>query len=210
MKQTARNQLQGTTQLSAKKATPTNVSDIAHLLPKTEVTAIENTTPSLDPINAAFFAKYGFTVSDAPVAIQRINERLMRYEAAMGTTVVIHDPREGAEHQMQLFNTFMRALGEQNNDLFMAIDLILARMHLGRDGVYSSRLVYRFIKNIKRDQTEITSYLKILEIFILISDPSQRVSLATSGRIRQAVAIIDPRYRDAAFALVTYLSQYQS
>ena len=208
MSQTARNKNSNKTATTAK---PTSIADIANLLPKVAPTAIVDTAPRvLDPIDQAFMAKYGVTLADAPINIQRINERLMKYEAAMGPTVTIHDQRDGAESQLQLFNTFMRALGEKDNNLFMAIDLILARMHLGRDGVYSSRLVYRFIKNIKRDQTEVNSYLKILEIFILISDPAQRISLAGSGRIRSAVAIIDPRYRDAAFALVTYLSQYQS
>lgn len=191
--------------------TTATLDDISHLLPKTEITAIEsNATQIHDPIDAAFITKYGFDLAGAPIEIKRINERLIRYEEAMAPNVAILDTRVGADNQLQLFNTFMRALGEQGNNLFMAIDLILARMYQGRDGVYSSRLVYRFIKGIKRDSAEVNSYLKILEIFLLIADPSQRISLAASGKVRSAVAVIDPRYRDAAFALVTYLSQYQS
>lgn len=185
-------------------------SDISHLLPKAPVGAIETPVVEVSAIDKAFISKYGFPLSGAPVVIQRIADRLDRYEAAMGPLVTIHDPREGADHQLQLFNTFMRALGESGDNLFMAVDLILARMYMGKDGVYSSRLVYRFIKGIKRDEGEVNSYLKILEIFLLLADPAQRVTHAGSGKIRAAVSIIDPRYRDAAFALVTYLSQYQS
>ena len=135
---------------------------------------------------------------------------MLKYERDMAPNAVVYSANDGADNQLYLFNTFMRALGGQGNDLYMSVDIILAHIYSLRETVYSTRMVYRFIKNIKRDFSEVDSYLKILEIFLQISEPSRRAELSNSQTIRSAVNNIDPRYKDAAFALVTYLSQYKS
>lgn len=190
--------------------------DISSLLPQEELQAFDTeAAPQLkeadiDPIELAFKAKYGITIAEAPKAVKTIHERLVKYERDMAPNAVIYSATDGADNQLYLFNTFMRALGGQGNDLYMSVDIILAHIYSLRETVYSTRMVYRFIKNIKRDFSEVDSYLKILEIFLQISEPSRRAELSNSQTIRSAVNNIDPRYKDAAFALVTYLSQYKS
>lgn len=190
--------------------------DISSLLPQEELQAFDTeAAPQLkesdiDPIELAFKAKYGITIVEAPKAVKTIHERLVKYERDMAPNAVIYSANDGADNQLYLFNTFMRALGGQGNDLYMSVDIILAHIYSLRETIYSTRMVYRFIKNIKRDFSEVDSYLKILEIFLQISEPSRRSELSNSQTIRSAVNNIDPRYKDAAFALVTYLSQYKS
>lgn len=190
--------------------------DISSLLPKTELQALDTESApqikedELDPVETSFKAKYGISIDEAPKHVQTIHTRLLKYESDMAPNAVVFSANDGADNQLYLFNTFMRALGGTGNDLYMSVDIILAHMYSLRETVYSTRMVYRFIKNIKRDFSEINSYLKILEIFLQISEPARRVELSNSQTIRSAVNDIDPRYKDAAFALVTYLSQYKS
>lgn len=206
---TGRNQAPSATSLG------TSVRSNEDLLPKTALVGLENDTPQVslvdtDPVEAGFQSKYGMSIAEAPKLAGTIHERLLKYEKEMAVNAVIYSPNDGADKQLHLFNTFMRALGASGNELYMAVDIILAHIYVGRDTVYSTRMVYRFIKNIKRDFSEVDSYLKILEIFLQISEPSRRVELSNSKNIRTAVANIDPRYKDAAFSLVTYLSQYKA
>ena len=196
--------------------TQAQADDISNLLPKEDLQAFDTEVApqvkeaEIDPIETAFKAKYGISITDAPKQVQTIHTRLIKYERDMAANAVVFSANDGADNQLYLFNTFMRALGGVGNDLYMSVDIILAHIYSLRETVYSTRMVYRFIKNIKRDFSEVDSYLKILEIFLQISEPSRRAELSNSQTIRSAVNNIDPRYKDAAFALVTYLSQYKS
>ena len=188
----------------------------ADLLPSGELLGFDTASvpqvleAAIDPVEAGFKTKYNLELSQAPKIVQTIHERLQKYERDMADNVPIYSPADGADNQLYLFNTFMRALGAEGSDMFMAVDVILGHIYAKRESTYSTRMVYRFIKNIKRDYNEVDSYLKILEIFLQISDPARRVELVNSKTVRNAVANIDPRYKTAAFALVTYLSQYKA
>lgn len=189
--------------------------DNSNLIPQEALQGFDLDVPQvkeadLDHVQLAFKAKYNIDIAQAPKLVTTIHERMLKYEREMAPNVTIYSPADGADKQLHLFNTFMRALGATGNDLYMAVDVILAHIYSLRETVYSTRMVYRFIKNINRDFSEVDSYLKILEIFLQISEPSRRVELSNSKTIRSAVANIDPRYKDAAFALVTYLSQYKA
>lgn len=199
---------------TGRNTTPTTTpktDDLSAFLPQTPVEEIqvETSQVKIDPIEHGFLLKYNISIADAPQLVQTIHERMSTYERKMSPISVIYSDAEGADNQLLLFNTFMRALGGQGNDLFMAVDVILAHINQYADGTYSSRMAYRYIKNIKRDQSEIDSYLKVLEIFLQIANPTGRVEFANSAKIRTAIATMDPRYKDAALALVTYLSQYK-
>lgn len=191
-----------------------NPLDISSLLPSTPLEGFDTeAAPQVleqDTVKLAFRTKYGMELEAAPKQVVAIHERLLKYEKDMAPNAVIYADSDGADNQLYLFNTFMRALGFSGNELYMAVDIILAHMYKLRDTVYSTRMVYRYIKNIKRDFSEVDSYLKILEIFLQIAEPAKRIEMSNSKTIRSAVANIDPRYKDAAFNLVTYLSQYKA
>lgn len=188
-------------------STPTDTSDIADLLPKGEIELLSPEALGMTTIETNFFQKYRIAIADAPKGVQTVHTRMLQYVKSMDVNVPIAEPSVGAQNQIYLFQTFMKALSQKDNDLFMAIDLVTAHIREGASGVFSDRMVYRFIKNIKRDAEEVQSYLKILEIFVLISNPLKRQEVVKSNLVRNAVGAIDPRFKDAAFSLVTYLSQ---
>lgn len=185
-------------------------SGIEHLLPKGDLAVLTAIDLGLSKVEVEFLQKYSINLSEAPVEVVSVHERMLKYKSMMGPNVVIYDPREGAQNQLFLFQTFMRALSQQDNSLFMAVDVIIGHIREGLNDVFSSRMAYRFIKNIQRDGEEVNSYLKILEILLLVADPTKRAGVVSRGIVRGAVSAIDPRYKDAAFSLVTYLSQDHS
>ena len=190
-----------------KTSTQQSTEGIDDLLPKGDLATLTPTDLGMTSIETMFYSKYKIKIEDAPRNVRVVHERMMTYIKGMDVNVPIFDPRVGAQNQVYLFQTFLKALSQTDTDLFMAVDLIVAHIRENAKGAFSSRMVYRFIKNIKRDQEEVQSYLKILEIFILISDPTKRNEVAKGGIVRNAVGAIDPRFKDAAFNLVTYLSQ---
>lgn len=185
--------------------TPSN--DVSDLLPKGDLKALSAEALGMSLIESEFFKKYKVEIKDAPKSVQTVHERMLKYSESMDVNVPIYSGDEGAQNQLYLFQTFMRALSLTDNQLFMAVDLVIAHIRNKLDTVFSSRMAYRFIKFIKRDAEEVNSYLKLLEIFLLISDPAKRNDVVSKGLVRATVAAIDPRYKDATFNLVTYLSQ---
>lgn len=185
--------------------------DISHLLPQGEIQPMsDSTTEPMDEINIAFFAKYQKTIDQAPKVVQTMHTRMQKYESLMGPNCVIHEQTKGAEHQVFLFNTFMRALGERGENLFMCVDVILAHINQHIRSTFSDTMAFRFIRFIKRDRDEVNTYCTVFRVLLQIAPPTTRMSAANSPQVKNAVGNIDPRYREAAFALVTYLSQYKT
>lgn len=162
----------------------------------------------LSDVETRFALRFNVALSDAPEPVLQVNRSMLRYISLMNPNAQVLSSKEGADNQMILFNAFMRALSLTGDAMFMAVELILLYINDSRTTTFSNDMVYRYVQNIQRGVEETTTYLKILEIFLLICDPTTRNQMVVGGRIREAVGLIDPRYVAASAALVTYLSQY--
>lgn len=162
----------------------------------------------LTPLEEFCLSRFNTKQEDLSPNVQTIITRMETYISKMNGRVPISTTAEGAENQLWLFNTFLRALSYESNDLFQAMDILLFIVNLHRGDTFRDEMVYRFIPYIKRPATEINTYSKILEILLKISNPLQRSEYARSGQVKKVISLIDPSYKQATFALVNYLSQY--
>lgn len=162
----------------------------------------------LTPLEEFCLSRYQVKPDQLSDNVKTIITRIETYVSKMNGRVPINSTTEGAENQLWLFNTFLRALGYESNDLFQALDILLFLINLHRGDTFRDEMVYRFIPYIKRPATEINTYSKILEIMLKISNPLQRSEYARSGQVKRVISLIDPSYKQATFALVNYLSQY--
>lgn len=200
---TVRQQLNSTT-------TTTTEEDIKALLPEGELGGEDlfKEAVQLTPLEEFCLRRFNIAQADLSPNVKTIITRMETYIEKMNGTVPISSTTEGAENQLWLFNTFLRALGYESNELFQALDIILFLINLHRGDTFRDEMVYRFIPYIKRPATEINTYSKILEIILKISNPIQRSEYARSGQVKKVISLIDSSYKQATFALVNYLSQY--
>lgn len=165
-------------------------------------------TPKLT-VNEFLIQEYGIPLEKASPQVKMIDERMKTYIERMNGRVQITDPRDGGQNQNHLYTTLLRALSEKDNDLFMCVDVILTYIHLNRDDTFSDRMVYRFGNHFPDAETRLQTFLNILEVFILLSNPTTRAAYATSDLVRHTVGrLADSPMIKNIHGLVTYLSHY--
>lgn len=199
------------TQSAPAAATITTPLDVTAMIPEGPLPDLgEVKEPTVtELIEAGFKSKYGIELKDAHSNVVRIHDRLVAYEKAMNAKNVMN-AKDGANHQVQLFNTILIGLGYLEEQMLQAVDIILMHLWSGRNDAFSSRMIYRFSSSIQRDINDVHNWQKILELMIQISNPANRGTMANEGNIRKIVGTIDERYNDVAFSIVRYLAQYQN
>mgnify|MGYP001761674460 CR=1 FL=1 len=213
-KQTARQRNQAQAAQTS-KPTSTQATDadelyrIAQSMNENEVQGLTvEAVEEISPIDAFTLAAYGTKLVDQSANVNKIVERMNVYMGKMNSRTPISSAKEGAENQVYLLNTFMRALSYEGSDMLRSVDLILFLIHANRNDSFRDDMVYRFIPFIQRQATDVNTFTKVLEIFLKLSNPATRAIQAGDGSIKKALTLIDPSYKQVTFALVTYLSQY--
>lgn len=183
--------------------------DISNLLPSGELPELNlGEQVTLTPLDEFCLARWNVRQEDLPANIIVIISRMEEYIKRMNGKVVIPSTTIGAENQLYLINTFMRALSYENDEMIRSLDVLLFIMNENRNDTFRDEMVYRFIPFIRRPGEDLDAYAKILEILLKIASPLERSQMARSDRVKRAITLINPTYKQATFALVTYLSQY--
>ncbi len=183
--------------------------DISNLLPSGELPELNlGEQVTLTPLDEFCLARWNVRQEDLPANIIVIISRMEEYIKRMNGKVVIPSTTIGAENQLYLINTFMRALSYENDEMIRSLDVLLFIMNENRNDTFRDEMVYRFIPFIRRPAEDLDAYAKILEILLKIASPLERSQMARSDRVKRAITLINPTYKQATFALVTYLSQY--
>lgn len=199
----------GTTARQFNNPKTTDTTDISSLLPKDDIKDVDmGETVQLTALEQFILTRWNIRQEDLSDNVSLIVKRMEEYMAKMNGSVMIPSDTIGAENQLYLLNTLMRALSFENEDMLRSVDIILFLINANRQDTFRDDMVYRFIPYIKRPAEDLDSYTRILEIFLKISNPLQRAELAQSEKVKRAITLIHPNYKQATFALVTYMTQY--
>lgn len=188
---------------------PSETPDISGLLPQGDIPDVDmGESVELTELEQFILTRWNIRQEDLSANVTLIIKRMEEYLVKMNGRVMIPTNAIGAENQLYLLNTLMRALSFENEDMLRSVDVILFIINSNRQDTFRDDMVYRFIPYIKRPADDIDSYTRILEIFIKISNPLQRAEMAHSDKVKRAITLIHPNYKQATFALVTYMTQY--
>lgn len=186
----------------------TLVVDNSSLIPEGDLGTdpLADVTP-ITPLEQFCLMRFKKPLSELSPKVHVIVERMEEYINRMNGKVVIYDNKTGAENQVYLINTILRALGYDQSDLYQALDVLLFIMYDNRDDTFRNEMAFRFMTFIRRGVEDIDAYSKFLEIFMKISNPVVRANFRNTQEIQRLVATIPQSYRAATFNLVSYLTQ---
>lgn len=187
---------------------PQQVTQLKESTVEVEESQQVSLTP-LTPIEQFLMDTFGTTDPNAMNDnIKSIVVRLDKYVKEMAPNSVRTVP-EGCQSQKILISCIRRALAQEGDNLFKAVDLILFYINHYREACFSDRLAFRFLNLIPdADIIDRSVYATLVEIFVQLSNPTNRPSVARNNRMRAGLRSIDPKYRNEVAGLITYLSQY--
>ena len=183
--------------------------DLSKLMPASipDLSTDEKKEP-VNPIDVSYFQKYGMSIADSDLSVRTTEERMCEFEKRntrnSNTTIEMK-----TNNSLYLFNTLLRIFNAKeyvNN----CIDIVIAHFYQNRDNIYHTDFLYSHTHLITRDEDDRDTFMKLLNVFSLLSNPAIRFGADTSFDVKVAIGTIPSRYTEISVSLINYLAQQRA